>query len=142
MGAAVLTARFDAVSAQRGESIRARRVKLGIGVKPLAMRAGIDRGTLAAIEAGDDRARETSIVAVERALDRLEQEMGAEAGPEKSADIVEFRVAGNFGVDVVVKGPIRDMEALEASVARLVERLAVERRRAEGADDGESTPAD
>ena len=140
MGAEVLAARFDAVSARRGESIRARRVKLGMGVKPLAMRAGVDRGTLAAIEAGDDRARETSIAAVERALDLLEQEMGAEPAAEVSADIVEFRVAGNFGVDVVVKGPIRDMEALEASVARLVERLAVERRQNEADDGGESTP--
>ena len=140
MGAEVLAARFDAVSAQRGESIRARRVRLGIGVKPLAMRAGVDRGTLAAIEAGDERARETTYAAVERALDLLEQEMGVEPAGDRSADVVEFRVAGNFGVDVVVKGPIRDLPALEASVARLMERLAAERPDDAKPDDGDSTP--
>lgn len=142
MGAEVLAARFDAVSAHRGESIRARRVRLGIGVKPLAMRAGVDRGTLAAIEAGDERARETTYAAVERALELLEQEMGIEPAGGNSADVVEFRVAGNFGVDVVVKGPIRDLPALEASVARLMERLAAERPDDATQGDGDSTPGE
>jgi len=123
MSAMALPVTFDPVEdSGRAEQIRARRVRLGISVKALAMRAGVDRGTLASLEAGDERIREATYGSVERALDQLEQEMGVEpASP--LADVVEFRVSGDFGVDVVVKGPVRDMAAMEESVARLLARI-------------------
>jgi transcriptional regulator with XRE-family HTH domain len=123
------TITFDPVNTGRAESIRARRVSLGISAKELALRAGVDRGTLAALEAGDERVRDSTFGAVERALDVLEQEIGVEAfaNSGNSNDTVEFRVSGDFGVDVVVKGPVRDMDALEASVSRLLDRLRAER---------------
>ena len=34
--------------------------------------------------------------------------------------LMEFEVTGDFGVRVVVKGPVSDAAALEAAVARLV----------------------
>jgi transcriptional regulator with XRE-family HTH domain len=125
--ATAVATRFESVNTGRAESIRARRVSLGISAKELALRAGVDRGTLAALEAGEERVRDSTFGAVERALDALEQEMGVEHPRKQNGtnggDVVEFRVSGDFGVDVVVKGPVRDMDALEASVSRLLDRL-------------------
>jgi transcriptional regulator with XRE-family HTH domain len=126
MSAVAIPVTFDPVSAGRADQVRARRVRLGLSVKELALRAGVDRGTLASLEAGDERVRDRTFGAVERTLDQLETEMGIEApnnNGSPSADVVEFRVSGDFGVDVVVKGPVRDMDALEASVSRLLDRL-------------------
>lgn len=127
----VLTApaTFDVVDAGVGEQVKARRTALGMTVKGLAERAGIDRGRLAALEAGDPTIRQTTVGAVERALSLLEHELGIDHPTgDEIADVVEFRVAGNFGVDVVVKGPVRDLQALEDSVARLVERMQARER--------------
>jgi transcriptional regulator with XRE-family HTH domain len=126
MSAVAIPVTFDPVSAGRADQVRARRVRLGLSVKELALRAGVDRGTLASLEAGDERVRDRTFGAVERTLDQLETEMGIEPANNNgstSADVVEFRVSGDFGVDVVVKGPVRDMDALEASVSRLLDRL-------------------
>lgn len=127
MSVEALAVTFDAVNTGRGEQIRARRVKMGMSVKELAMRAGIDRGRLAALEAGEPRVRDTTYGAVERALDLLEQEMGIDAPAATSEpstdDYVEFRLSGNFGVDVVVRGPVGDMDALEQQVERLLREM-------------------
>lgn len=41
-------------------------------------------------------------------------------------DLVEFTVEGNFGVRAVVKGPIRDMDALQDAVARLISDMQLD----------------
>ena len=135
MSAMALPVTFDPVNAGRADQIRARRVRLGISVKALALRAGVDRGTLASLEAGDERIRDSTFGTVERALETLEQEMGVEPGSSNpGADVVEFRVSGDFGVDVVVKGPVRDMAAMEESVARLLARIQSGRAAEKGDD--------
>lgn len=136
MSAMALPVTFDPVSAGRADQIRSRRVRLGISVKALALRAGVDRGTLASLEAGDERIRDSTFGTVERALESLEQEMGVDPGGGSLADVVEFRVSGDFGVDVVVKGPVRDMAAMEESVARLLARIQSGR----AADEGGNSP--
>ena len=101
----------------RGASIAARRKGLGLSVKALAERAGVDRGRLAAIEDGA-AARSSTIGAIEAALDRLEGEM---SGPyDDAGTTVTFRLAGNFGVDVTVQGPVANLTELEESVSRLI----------------------
>lgn len=103
-----------------GERIRQRRTALGLTVKALAEKAGVDRGRLAAIEDGAT-ARESTIGAVERALTAFEQET---SGPyDEQGGMVTFRLTGNFGVDVVVQGPVANMSELEASVERLVRSM-------------------
>ena len=124
---------LDLVDEGMGDRVRARRVALGISAKALAMRAGVDRGRLAALEAGDPSVTERTVGAIDRALGALEREMGIEPD-DKLADVIEFRVAGNFGVDVVVKGPVRDMAAIEDSVARLITKMQAQK--------DESAPSD
>ena len=119
------------VAEPMGERIQQRRARLGMSVRELATRAGVDRGRLAALEKGEGQARATTIALVETALDQLEAEMGYDetdrlVSPEEES-VVEFRVTGNFGVDVVVRGPVRDMAALEDSVGRLIARMSTNR---------------
>lgn len=122
-------ATFGAVDVGMGAQIKARRIALGMSVKGLAERAGIDRGRLAALEEGATNVRDTTVGAIERALSQLEVEMGMDDSPlpdgavrvgDPADDLVEFTVEGNFGVRAVVKGPIRDIDALQAAVAKLV----------------------
>lgn len=40
-------------------------------------------------------------------------------------DMVEFTVEGNFGVRAVVKGPVRDMDALQTAVSKLIGDMQV-----------------
>lgn len=116
------------VDDETGRRLRDRRVRMGISVRQLAEEADVDRGRLAKIEAGDSNARETTISKVDAALSRLEHEMGMNDWDAEPDDgIVEFRVTGNFGVDVVVKGPVRDLPALEESVGRILSRMQRER---------------
>lgn len=124
----VLLAALDSmlVSESMGEQLKQRRARLGISVRELAARAGVDRGRLAALEKGEGQPRATTIALVETALDQLEAEMGYDETDRLPDDeaMVEFRVTGNFGVDVVVRGPVRDMTALEDSVGRLIARMS------------------
>jgi len=63
------------------------------------------------------------VAAVIRTLSDLEHEMGMdEPDPSRRAEpnLIEFEVTGDFGVRVVVKGPVENAAELEASVARLI----------------------
>lgn len=106
-----------------GQRLRDRRLRMGISVRHLAEEAEVDRGRLAKLEAGSPTVRDTTIGKVEAALTRLEHEMGMDPEAGNGDAMVEFRVSGNLGVDVVVKGPVKDLQALEASVARIVAQM-------------------
>lgn len=51
---------------------------------------------------------------------------GARQIGDPGDDLVEFVVEGNFGVRAVVKGPVRDMDALQAAVSKLIAGMQVE----------------
>lgn len=110
-----------------GERVRARRERLGLDKKELAAEAGVNRNTLAAIESGDSFNR-TSLAKIERALEALELEAGINTPPTRASgqdqDLVEFRIEGVLGVaSVVVKGPVRDVEQFEGSIARILRQI-------------------
>ena len=103
-----------------GEAIKQRRTALGVTVKALAERAGVDRGRLAAIEDGAT-ARPATLGAIEKALAALEDEL---SGPyDNSGRLVTFRLSGDFGVDLVVEGPVDNLPELESSVERLIQKM-------------------
>lgn len=123
----------------RGQAITRRRVTLGIkSVNEFAAITQVSRGAITAAE--DGRGSENTYVRLETWLDRREDEAGFEPGEvlrdaerkeraeaakdePPQLDTVEFRIAGNFGVDVIVKGPVADMDKLESAVTRLVREL-------------------
>lgn len=103
----------------RGEEIQARRMALGLTVKDLALRAKVDRGTLAAIEAGA-HARSSTLGALDKALTQLEDEM---SGPYDRPGLITFRLKGNFGVEATVQGPVENADTLREQVERLIEKM-------------------
>lgn len=105
----------------RGHTIKARRLALGFkSVREFAEAAKIDREALGKAEKGLG-----STATIERAeawLDRFEEESGHDESPTEP-QMIEFEVSGDFGVRVVVKGPVGSAAELEASVARLVREM-------------------
>ena len=106
----------------RGHAIKRRRLALGMSINALAKKVEMDRATLTAAEAGDPRSTDLTYTRIEKWLDDFEAETGADepAGPE---ELVEFRLSGNFGVDVVVRGPVSNLAELEGSIARLLREM-------------------
>lgn len=107
--------------------------RLGLSKAELARMAGIDPGTVAKILKGHG-----GHVSKERAVDEAMARVAAERGLEVDHEfhlgeprrvgaledgLIEFEVGGNFGVSVVVRGPVADREALENSVLRLIQGM-------------------
>lgn len=109
-----------------GKRITTRRERLKLNKSDLAREAGVHRDTVTDLEAGKGFQAAT-LAKVDEALARLEEEAGLTATPRQSNPaVVEFEVSGDFGVRVVVRGPISDAEALERSVERLVRNIRAE----------------
>ena len=113
-----------------GKKVTARRVRLELGIGDLAEAAKVSRDTLSDLESGSKDFRQATLGKVVRALDLLEEEAGLGELPtgahrigDPADDLVEFTVEGNFGVRAVVKGPIRDIDALQAAVSKLIEGM-------------------
>lgn len=110
----------------RGHSIKQRREALGIFADREFERATdrvslrVPRASIAKAEAG--QASELIYSRLEMALDRLEEEVG-QNDVEPKREHITFRISGNFGVDVVVDGPIENIDELEAAVAKLIREM-------------------
>lgn len=115
-----------------GDRVRARRERLGLDKLHLAQEAGISRETLAAIEDGKGF-RRSSLTKIERVLEALEAEAGMDAQPANTAaqpgdpHVVTIRGTRGGDIDVVVSGPIEDIDKLAATVERLL-RTSEERK--------------
>lgn len=101
----------------RGQAIRARLDAIGISEREFEERSGINRQTLARAIKDDPKVKPTTYLAIEAWLDRREE---SHRGLPEAPHIVTFRLTGNFGVDVVVSGPVENLPELEASVERLI----------------------
>lgn len=119
MSVAPLGATLSVVEDDTGGRIRERRARLGLSVKELAERAGVDRDTLSNLEAGGN-ARLQTVRSIERALSEMETEPSVQPVGDPDDGLVEFVVEGHFGVRAVVKGPIRDIDKLQEAVGRLI----------------------
>lgn len=112
------------------DDVRSRRIRLGLSIKQLAEEAGVAEDTLGDGEAGRRELRPATWGKVNLALDRLEAEAGVNAPPRVVAEeriagapekpVVRYKIGGNFGVSVVLEGPVENIAELEASAARLI----------------------
>lgn len=128
--AATLAPMTDDETETRGGAIKRRMEALGMGAGDLAQEAGISRGQVYRVFRDENNLREQSYTACERALERIEHEHGhgaPEAVISTERGLIEFEVTGDFGVRVVVKGPIENADELEASVARLIRDIRANR---------------
>lgn len=119
----------------RGHAIKRRRLQLGINsLREFADQTGVARQTISRAEEGDGRTTETTYARLEMFLERLESERPSSDGttpalvsqPEEAADdnrVVEYRLSGDFGVDLIVKGPVANIAEMEASIGRLLARM-------------------
>ena len=123
-----------AVTEDEGRRIKARRTRLGLPVKALAERAGVDRGRLAAIEAGTvTNVRAATLGAIERALDELETEQAAADLPpgvtpvgDPADDLFAVEVYTDAGVlRAIVKGQPRDADAIRKTASEIIAGLDV-----------------
>lgn len=125
--AGTLVRMTDEETETRGEAIKRRMEALGMGPSDLAEEAGLSRGQVYRLFKDEPNVREQSYTAAERALDRIEFEHGHNGGPDAIVStehgLIEFEVTGDFGVRVVVKGPIESASELEESVARLIKDI-------------------
>lgn len=109
---------------ERGKEIQERLDAIGVGDREFHTATGIDRKTLRRAVAGEPGTRNSTYIAIESALDKLEAKFRGEAvAMPSSEDYVEFTVEGNFGVRAVVKGPVKDMAELQRAVTRLVREM-------------------
>jgi len=112
-----------------GSQVRARRERLGMGIKDLAAEAGVSRDTLSDLESGTKDFRQATLFKVQRALDDLEREAGIDAppqgeGPTTNPTLVRFEVKGVYGAEaLVVEGPIENIAELEEAVDRIMRRV-------------------
>lgn len=121
----------------RGHAIKRRRLAAGINsLREFAEATGLSRQTIARAEEGDHRTTDSTYARLEVWLDRFDTETTSEAEHATKAaagvpgvDVdahtgsVTFRLAGNFGVDVTVEGPVSNMAELQASVAALLKQM-------------------
>lgn len=102
-----------------GESIRQRRVALGLTARELAERAGVDRSRVAAVESGGN-VRASTLGALDAALTRIEQEL---SGPyDQDADQITSTLELPDGTRVTFAGSAE-------TVVDAVRRFQASRRR-------------
>jgi len=123
-----MSTKSDAVTAQsvpmsnetRGKALRERRIARGIkSVRKFAEVTGVSRDAVTAAEEGTASAG--TYERLEAWLDSFDEETGHDVAEPPGP--VRFRLSGNFGVEVVVEGPVENIAELEASVARLIQRM-------------------
>lgn len=111
--------RFHSVDGEKrmtGTDIRTRREALGLKATKLAELAEVSRVYLSEIESGRTEPSTTWLRRVMLAMDRYEVETGQDepepvaipAQAKSSEGLIEFDITGDFGVHVVVKGPVVD----------------------------------
>lgn len=88
-------------------------------MRQFADASGVSREAITAAEAGN--ASEGTYQRLEAWLDAFDEETGHDL-PEPPGP-VRFRLTGNFGVEVIVEGPVENISELEESVERLIRHM-------------------
>lgn len=115
----------------RGAEIQRRFDDLGISDREWHSTTGIDRKTLNRAIDNDPRTRSSSYTAIESWLDKLEAKFAGKAVAQESPPIdsglIEFDITGDFGVHVVVKGPVMDADLLRRQAVEVIREIRQKR---------------
>lgn len=104
---------------EKGQILHNRWIDAGFSsLHDLAKKSPFDYKTLRKVEAGT--ASDTIYERLDAWIDEYVNEPPAQP---ISIEQIEFTVEGSFGVKVTVKGPIKDREALESSVAAIIRSI-------------------
>src|SRR5690349_4329306 len=104
------------------------RVSVGLSVAELSRRSGVSVDTVSKILKGG-HSQATKVYKVDEALAAAARDRGLDAAVHSAApaahelteeNLIEFEVGGNFGVSVVVRGPVASRADLEDSVLKLI----------------------
>lgn len=117
----------------RGTTIERRFKALDMGWREWHEKTGIDRKTLQ--RAIDGHSQASTYTAIEAELEKFEARNSgmptALASSLASGEgVIEFDITGDFGVHVVVKGPVADADLLRRQAAAIIRDI-----RSKGADD-------
>lgn len=118
----------EAVGASRGRRIKERAEALGLGPTELAKLTGWGRTTIHKVYDGIEPVRESTLTSIETVLAAVEREHGhvpegEELPPGASSNLVTFRLAGDWNVEVTVQGPIENIDELQAAAGRLIREI-------------------
>lgn len=108
--------------AERGRLIDQKIAELGIGQREFQRVTKIDRDTLIRATKGDPSVRENTLLRIEAALEKLDEEMSSERDGMPS-EIAEIHYVVEGEREIIVRGPVGQLPALEESVARLIRQL-------------------
>ena len=147
------TERGTAVSdlLESGRTVRAQRLALGLSVRTLAEKAGINRATLTKMEDNPESVRVTSVALVLRALDAHRASLGpdapeppaapapvaAEATAEGGRVTITITVALDPPLTLSAEGPVSHADVLADAVWAMADRARS--GNAARADDGKSS---
>lgn len=117
-----------------GASLKARRERIGMSQRAMAELIGHGRSSIAKIEAGERVQNQFEIVgAMDKVLADYERRSGldlpsqveqpAAASGDQGSGVMEFDIMGDFGVHVVVKGPVTDADTLRRQAAALIREI-------------------
>lgn len=125
-----------------GRRVRERRLRLGMTIDDLASEADVSPDTLGDFEAGNRTPRELTVSKVLSALDRIEEEVGLHAPPQPAQPsplgegFIEFDVSGDFGVHIIVKGPVTDADILQRQVIGIIREIRAEQGKGDTPESG------
>jgi transcriptional regulator with XRE-family HTH domain len=113
------------------------RQELGVTVERLCTRAGLTAQSWRDMRNGKRGVK--TVEKFERALEWIEEHADEQVEPDASratspdpGDLVTFEITGDFGVRVVVRGPVNSTEALERSVERIIRDIRASQDTSEG----------
>lgn len=129
MAAVARLPRMDGEKRMPGTDIRTRRAALGLTATKLAKLAEVSREHLSEVETGRKKPSDAWVRRVVLAMDKYEVETGQDEPPAipvqaaPAEGLIEFDITGDFGVHVIVKGPVVNADLLRRQAAALIAEI-------------------
>lgn len=110
---------------ERFAALDRRREEDGVSIDRLSKAAGF-KSIQSWYDVRDGKRPEATLAKFERALEYIEEHaehaavVESQVAPSTTEGLIEFEVTGDFGVRVVVRGPVSNAEELERAAAKII----------------------